>query len=76
MPLAEGNQIFLNETNTILTFQGHPELNKELAKAILGKAPSYMGVGDAEKEGLAQKKEENHDGVQIWARILEWVSEG
>jgi GMP synthase-like glutamine amidotransferase len=73
--LAEGNQAFLNEANTILTFQGHPELNEGLAKIYLRNAPSYMGVGDAEKEGLARNMEESHDGVPIWARILEWVRE-
>jgi GMP synthase-like glutamine amidotransferase len=73
--LAEGNQVFLNEGNTILTFQGHPELNEGLAKIYLGNTPPYMGVGDAEKEGLARNMEESHDGVQIWARILQWVTE-
>jgi GMP synthase-like glutamine amidotransferase len=73
--LAEGNQVFLNKANTILTFQGHPELNEGLAKIYLGNTPSYMGVGDAEKEGLARNMEESHDGVQIWARILQWVRE-
>lgn len=38
--LAEGNQSFVNEANIILTFQGHPELNSEVARVMFNAAPS------------------------------------
>jgi len=75
MPLAEGNQAFLSELNTILTFQGHPEMNTTLAKSCLASVPTYMGVEEGQKELLIQNMESGHDGVHIWERILTWVSE-
>ena len=75
VPLAEGNQSFVNETNTIMTFQGHPELNQDLAKIMLANTPTYMGVGEMEKEKLATNMESSQDGVKIWGRILEWIKE-
>ncbi|PVH85207.1 class I glutamine amidotransferase-like protein [Cadophora sp. DSE1049] len=73
--LAEGNQSFLSEGNTILTFQGHPELNTELASTLLTHSPRYMGVDGERKEVLVEKAGMDHDGVKIWARILKWVLE-
>ncbi|KAL5321969.1 hypothetical protein ACEPPN_009934 [Leptodophora sp. 'Broadleaf-Isolate-01'] len=73
--LADGNQSFLSEENTIMTFQGHPELNADLARTLLAHAPAYMGVDGDKKEELAEKAEMDHDGVNIWARILEWIRE-
>lgn len=73
--LAEENQVFLNKANTILTFQGHPELNTELAQMLLAGTPSYMGIDDEKREGMKTSMESAHDGVRIWERILEWVKE-
>jgi GMP synthase-like glutamine amidotransferase len=75
IPLAEGNQAFLNESDTILTFQGHPEMNTPLAKSLLASAPAYMGVEEGQKELMAKKMESSHDGLHIWERILAWVTE-
>ncbi|KAG4440183.1 hypothetical protein IFR05_004328 [Cadophora sp. M221] len=69
--LAGGNQAFLSEENTIITFQGHPELNEDLARSLLAHAPAYMGVDGERKETLVKKVGMEHDGVKIWARILE-----
>jgi GMP synthase-like glutamine amidotransferase len=71
--LAEGNQVFLSETDTVLTFQGHPEMNADLAKSLLASSPAYMGVEEGQKEALAKNMESIHDGVHIWQRILAWV---
>jgi hypothetical protein len=65
----------MNEAKTILTFQGHPEMNQGLAETNLRDAPSYMGVDDAKREVVAKTIEQSHDGVLIWKRILEWVKE-
>lgn len=75
VPLAEGSQSFVNKANTIMTFQGHPELNEELAKTLLANTPSYMGLDEEKMEQLAKSMESSHDGVKIWERILEWVKE-
>lgn len=75
MELAEGNQMFMNERKTIWTFQGHPEMNEGLAKAMLADTPAYMGVDKTEREEIARRMERGHDGVEIWKRILEWVGE-
>ena len=73
--LAEGNQSFLNEDNTILTFQGHPELNADLARILLANSPAYMGIDGERKEALIEKAGVDHDGVEVWSRILRWVRE-
>ena len=73
--LAEANQSFVNEANTILTFQGHPELNTGLAKQLLGDTPKYFALDKEQKENLASKMELQHDGVEIWRRILQWTRE-
>lgn len=63
----------MNERNTILSFQGHPELNEGLAKAMLGNSPAYMGI--SEGEGVEKRMERGHDGGFLWERILEWIRE-
>ncbi|KAL3429023.1 class I glutamine amidotransferase-like protein [Aspergillus tetrazonus] len=35
IPLAEKNECFVNEANTVLSFQAHPEIGSELAKKML-----------------------------------------
>jgi len=74
-PLAEENQAFINEANTIMTFQGHPEFNEKLGLQMLGSVPTYMGVDQKQKEESAEKMGRLHDGVEIWSRILAWVKE-
>lgn len=73
--LAEDNQSLVNATNTILTFQGHPEMSAELSKLLLGDMPQYMGVNAAEREALEIKINSPHDGIVIWKRIIQWASE-
>ncbi|CZR60578.1 uncharacterized protein PAC_10474 [Phialocephala subalpina] len=73
--LAEGNQSFVNKANTIITFQGHPELNATLAREFIDTTPKYMGLGDEKKAGLVESAGLEHDGVKIWERLLRWVKE-
>lgn len=73
--LVEGNQSFVNETNTILTFQGHPELNTETAQAMLDAVPSYMGVEGEQKQAIIDTLGSSHDGAELWKRILAWIYE-
>lgn len=76
MALAENNQAFVNAANTIVTFQGHPEMNASLAKRMLKKAPTYMCVEGSEKEEISRRMETEHDGAMIWNRVLTWAGEG
>jgi GMP synthase-like glutamine amidotransferase len=73
--LAFENQAFLNDANTIMTFQGHPEMTENIARTMFENVPSYMGVREDEKESIIRKMELPHDGMMIWKRILEWVKE-
>lgn len=77
IPLAgtKGNQSFVNEANTILTFQGHPEMTEGVAKLMLEDTPSYMGLIEGRMAEIAKTMELPHDGGKIWKRILEWVHE-
>lgn len=75
VPLMEGSQAFRSGDNNILTLQGHPELNEELATMLVRGSPAYMGVEESEKESYIQRAAAEHDGVSIWARILEWTRE-
>lgn len=70
---ALGNQSFLSDTNTILTFQGHPEMNETLAKALLASLPTYMGVEETQLETSKEYMGVVHDGTYVWERILAWV---
>jgi GMP synthase-like glutamine amidotransferase len=74
--LAENNQCFLLEANTILTFQGHPEMSGKMAKLLM-ETPS-MYTSDLSKEqqaALIDNSSDTHDGFEIWKRVLEWVRE-
>lgn len=73
--LAGDHQIFLNEENTVLSFQGHPELDAEVAKVMLDVAPAYLEVDAGKKEELLEKIAARHDGDDIWRRIMAWVNE-
>jgi GMP synthase-like glutamine amidotransferase len=73
--LAEDNQSLVNAANTILTFQGHPEMSAELSRLLLGDTPQYMSVDAAEKEALEIRINSPHDGSAIWKRIIQWAGE-
>ncbi|KAF2787719.1 class I glutamine amidotransferase-like protein [Melanomma pulvis-pyrius CBS 109.77] len=73
--LAEDNQSLVNTANTILTFQGHPEMSAELSRLLLRDTPKYMGVDAAEKKALEIRIDSPHDGIAIWKRIVQWTGE-
>ncbi|KAL4955819.1 class I glutamine amidotransferase-like protein [Aspergillus filifer] len=75
-PLADGGQIFLSENNTVLTFQGHPEMSNELARFLLSRNSDYVtGKSDAERAQIVESGAGKDDGPRVWKRILEWVRE-
>ncbi|CAI6301693.1 unnamed protein product [Periconia digitata] len=73
--LAENNQCLVNAANTILTFQGHPEMSAELSKLLLEDTPKYKGQSEEEIEVLDSKINRPHDGIAVWARIIQWAGE-
>ncbi|KAI1212399.1 class I glutamine amidotransferase-like protein [Annulohypoxylon truncatum] len=77
--LAHGNQCLLNRSNTILTFQGHPEKDAETARLRLHDSMRWFGFDAAIDEKAWARLQElifmEHDGPAVWKRILEWVWE-
>ncbi|KAI8964059.1 class I glutamine amidotransferase-like protein [Daldinia sp. FL1419] len=77
--LAQGNQCLLNKSNTILTFQGHPEKDAETARLRLHDSMRWFGFDASLDEKAWAKLQEmvnmEHDGPAVWNRILEWVKE-
>jgi glucosinolate gamma-glutamyl hydrolase len=66
----------LSENGRILTFQGHPEMSVELARALMESESLYTrGLSEMEKRKLVDGAEGVHDGVAVWRRVLEWVGE-
>lgn len=75
--LAHGNQCLLNEAQTILTFQGHPE--KDAASLKL-QVQDMSGWVSLDSEGKPQAKQQykadtENDGKMVWQWILAWVRE-
>ncbi|KAK5636630.1 hypothetical protein RRF57_012342 [Xylaria bambusicola] len=79
VPLAHGNQCFLSESNSILTFQGHPEKDAETARLRLHDSMRWFGFDALSDEKAWAQLEMSiktpHDGEMVWRRIFEWVQE-
>lgn len=74
--LAEGNQVLVSGSGRVLSFQGHPEMSGEIAGLLVGEESCYTeGLGREEVEGLVSRAGEEHDGLEVWRRVLEWVGE-
>lgn len=73
--LAESNQITVNAANTILTFQGHPEMDAELSTLLLNETKQYSGRDEAEKDATRKRINSPHDGAAAWKRIMHWTEE-
>lgn len=75
--LAEDNEIFLSESNRILTFQGHPEMTADIARGILDhRDPLYLA--DPSPEGIARLQkdlEKMEDGKRAFATVMSWAFE-
>ncbi|KAI1310876.1 class I glutamine amidotransferase-like protein [Xylaria venustula] len=78
-PLAHGNQCFLSESNSVLTFQGHPEKDAETARLRLHDSIPWFGFDAISDETawahLVMLIDTPHDGEMVWRRIFEWVRE-
>ncbi|KAK8226712.1 class I glutamine amidotransferase-like protein [Phyllosticta capitalensis] len=76
VPLAEQNQCTVSNDNSILTFQGHPEMSAKLAQSFLANAKSYTkDMSEDDLKETAKRMEREHDGAAILQRVLRWVGE-
>ncbi|KAI1759324.1 class I glutamine amidotransferase-like protein [Hypoxylon sp. FL1150] len=76
--LAAGNQCLLSASNTVLTFQGHPEKDAETARLRMHDSMRWYGFDSLDEKAWARLEEmitAEHDGPDVWRRILEWVWE-
>ena len=76
--LIAGRQAFLSHDNAILTFQGHPEKDARTAKLRVRDAARWYGTDAADQRAMSElvlRMEVEHDGHEIWRRILMWVGE-
>ena len=67
----------MNEANTVLSFQGHPEINSALARKMLLEEDDVYTGNSSEQQIQEEllKLEEPTDGTVILRRIVEWVDE-
>jgi GMP synthase-like glutamine amidotransferase len=76
-PLAENNECFLSESNTMLGLQAHPEIGREFSMKILMDDDTTYTEGRTEAE-VAQIRERaggKQDGIDLLRRVVEWVYE-
>ncbi|KAK3368661.1 class I glutamine amidotransferase-like protein [Podospora didyma] len=76
--LLAGHQSFLSHNNAILTFQGHPEKDARTAKLRIADAVRWFGIDMGDRRAvneLVSQMEMEHDGAEIWARVLQWARE-
>jgi GMP synthase-like glutamine amidotransferase len=76
--LSEDNQCLLNEKGTILTFQGHPEKDAEMAKLRIHDIERWFQLNVRDQAVVSEmfrRMELEDDGPAIWRRILEWAVE-
>ncbi|KAE8403632.1 copper/iron-regulated glutamine amidotransferase [Aspergillus pseudonomiae] len=75
--LAENHEMFVNQENTVLSFQAHPEVPAALAKKLLLEEDDvYNGnLSQEELEDHLKKLDQPTDGAKVLKRVIEWVRE-
>ncbi len=76
--LLAGHQAFLSYNNAILTFQGHPEKDARAAKMRVRDAARWFGTDMADRQAVSDlvcRMELQHDGAEIWGRVLQWAAD-
>ncbi|PWY83594.1 class I glutamine amidotransferase-like protein [Aspergillus heteromorphus CBS 117.55] len=75
--LAENHEMFVNQENTILSLQAHPEVQPALAKKLLLEEDDvYNGnLSKQELEDHLVKLDQPTDGFEVLRRVIEWVRE-
>lgn len=75
IPLATNNESFINPENTIVTFQGHPEMTVEWGSEAAAGFPAYVALTGKSMEDVQESIRLPTDGQAIWRRVLSWVRE-
>ncbi|CAI7645821.1 unnamed protein product [Penicillium bialowiezense] len=73
--LAENNECFMNEANTVLTFQAHPEVSHALAKKMLLEEDKDYNRNSSQQqieEALAKLDRPTH-GRKLLERAMSWA---
>lgn len=75
--LATNHECFINEENTVLSFQAHPEMSNSLTKKmLLEEDKEYNGNSTAEQlEAEVQKLDRPTDGIELLKRVIQWLRE-
>ena len=76
--LAHQRQCLVNEENTILTFQGHPEKDAQTARLRIADSERWFGTSLQDHHAVTcfvTALEREDDGKEIWRRILVWATE-
>lgn len=76
--LMAGNEAFLSHNNTILTFQGHPEKDARAAKVRVRDASRWYGTDMGDQRAVSElicRMEIQHDGKEVWERVMQWARE-
>jgi len=76
--LLAGNQAFLSHNNAILTFQGHPEKDARAARCRIRDAARWYGTDMSDQRAVSEllcRMEVQHDGKEIFERVLQWAVE-
>ncbi|CAI7618421.1 unnamed protein product [Penicillium palitans] len=75
--LASNHECFINEANTVLSFQAHPEISNRLAqKMLLADDKEYNGSSTAEQlKAEVQKLDQPTDGMKLLKRVIQWLDE-
>jgi GMP synthase-like glutamine amidotransferase len=76
--LAENNEALLSDSNTVISFQAHPEINGVFSRKILDDDdPTYIEhLTSTEIDDLKNHCADAQDGVDMLARVIAWVEEG
>ncbi|RAL17385.1 uncharacterized protein BO97DRAFT_447765 [Aspergillus homomorphus CBS 101889] len=75
--LAENHEMLVNQQNTVLSFQAHPEVQAELAKKMLLDEDDVYN-GDLSQQELGAhlaKLDRPTDGLKVLKRVVEWARE-
>ncbi|KAF7593658.1 hypothetical protein BBP40_011064 [Aspergillus hancockii] len=73
----ENHEMLVNQKNTVLSFQAHPEVQTALAKKMLLEEDDvYNGnLSQLELEDQLTKLDQPTDGFEVLRWVIEWVKE-
>ncbi|KAF4431486.1 Glutamine amidotransferase type 1 [Fusarium acutatum] len=72
-PLAASNEIFISDSNKVLSFQGHPEMTERIAQELIDADDGTYCVDTHNVPGGLKGIETAHDGDLVWEKIMKWA---